>query len=95
MEISLLDFNWKKIASILIDEINLKARTIDTDYKEISDILNVDPGYIHKILKKKKDLTFRAFIRLCLALIEINKNKDYPLQEEELLPSSILKKLGL
>jgi len=95
MKISLPDFDWEKVASNLIDEINLKAKTIDADYKKISDILNVDSGYIHKILKKKKDLTFRAFIRLCLALIEINKDKGCPLQEEELLPSSILKKMGL
>ena len=95
MEISLLNFDWKKTASLLVDEINTKADILGVGYKEISDVLSVDPGYIYKVLKKKKDLTCRSFIRICLALIEINEMRGEPVPPEELLPSSILKKVGL
>lgn len=95
MEISLLNFDWKKTASLLVDEINVKANLLGVGYKEISDVLSVDSGYIYKVLKKKKELTCRSFIRICLALIEINEMRGKPIPPEELLPSSILKKVGL
>ena len=95
MKISLLNFEWEKTASLLIDEINAKAEMLNVGYKEISEVLNVDSGYIHKVLNKKKDVTCRTFIRICLALIEVNNKKGEPIPPKELLPSSILRKVGL
>ncbi len=95
MQNTILNFDWENTASLLVDEINRKARILGANYKDISDVLNVDSAYIHKVLNKKKDLSLKTFIRICLALVEINKSRNEPIPSEELLPSSILKEVGL
>ncbi len=92
---SIEEFYWDEIASSLIDRLNNIAKALNVSYKEISEVLNVDQAYINKILNKKRDLTFPTFIKICLVLAEINKEKKYPLKEYDLMPSALLKQEGL
>ncbi|PMP82503.1 MAG: hypothetical protein C0175_03480 [Caldisericum exile] len=91
--------NFKKeyheIENRVVNTINNICRIMETNYKEIADVLETDQAYIHKALSRKKHLTFPLFLKICYALKEINKNKNFPYPDEELLPSRILSKAGV
>jgi len=81
----------KRILDILVQLCN----DLGVGYIEISDVLNVDPAYIFRLLKGKKKLTLSALIKLTYALGILNERKGNPIDKSELKLSSILRKAGL
>ncbi len=95
MEKTIFEFTWGEVAEEIVKELNNLSTKIGASYKDISEVLNIDAAYVHKILHRKKDLTLKTFIRICLALIELNKRNNEPIPTSDIYPSSILKRIGL
>lgn len=87
--------NKEEINKAIIKRLNELISLLETDYKEISNILDYsDFSYIHRVLKGKKVIEVSTLFKISKALIEINKIKNIINDEKILYVSEIIKSIG-
>lgn len=85
-----------KLNTQLVEVLNETLKTLESDYKEVANILYYsDNAYINRVLNNKKTMTIATLTNICNAFLEINDKKKSKIDPKKLKPSYFLSRIGL